>query len=330
VLISKTKIEGEEALRRLVIALNALAAIFIIQKDYYQAALLYNEALALAEEHSEDFRLDPLLNIHIHHNLAEIFPLAQNFALILPSKGKQFSGTSAVNTTKKHFIVKVDHDQVKRHKISSFDDANSTVASAEPSNVDDLSASSVKYLIAECEDSKQKYLSVFSSKLAAAQQEFQNSYTQVNKAYHDTGTNQTTFWWLEALHHAEQNKDFSTELIRKIEEALSGNSNSSKSSRIPARFRSIHSLKYQIQTDLDQLEASRKVLLDRLLEIDQTMETPEDEDIERVGKCRNCQPNCDGPPCVLCELDELFQAYEARLFVLKNERGGIISSAEEA
>ncbi|MCH84085.1 E3 ubiquitin-protein ligase SHPRH-like, partial [Trifolium medium] len=296
VLISKTKIEGEEALRRLVIALNALAAIFIIQKDYYQAALLYNEALALAEEHSEDFRLDPLLNIHIHHNLAEIFPLAQNFALILPSKGKQFSGTSAVNTTKKHFIVKVDHDQVKRHKISSFDDANSTVASAELSNVasslsendlndrecDDLSASSVKYLIAECEDSKQKYLSVFSSKLAAAQQEFQSSYTQVCKAYHDSGTNQTTFWWLEALHYAEQNKDFSTELIRKIEEALSGNSNNSKSSRIPARFRSISSLKYQIQTNLDQLEASRKVLLDRLLEIDQTMEKPKDEDIERV------------------------------------------------
>jgi E3 ubiquitin-protein ligase SHPRH len=59
---------------------------------------------------------------------------------------------------------------------------------------------------------------------------------KVCKAYHDTGTNQTTFWWLEALHYAEQNKDFSTELIRKVEEALSGNSNNSKSSRIPARL----------------------------------------------------------------------------------------------
>jgi E3 ubiquitin-protein ligase SHPRH len=59
---------------------------------------------------------------------------------------------------------------------------------------------------------------------------------KVHKAYHDAITNQTTFWWLEALHYAEQNKDFSTELIRKIEEALSGNSNSSKSPRIPARL----------------------------------------------------------------------------------------------
>lgn len=125
-----------------------------------------------------------------------------------------------------------------------------------------------------------------------------------------------------------------------------------------SRFRSIHSLKYQIQTGLDQLEASRKVLLDRLLEIDQTMEKPKEEDIERVGKCQNCQPDFDGAPCILCEFDELFQVcywvcfltwiltcpthvicphswfnlqdYEARLFVLKNERGGIISSAEEA
>ncbi|XP_024639582.1 E3 ubiquitin-protein ligase SHPRH isoform X3 [Medicago truncatula] len=345
VLISKTKIEGEEALRRLVIALNALAAIVTIQNDFSQAASLYNESLTLVEEHSEDFRLDPLLNIHIHHNLAEIFPLAENFALNLPSKGKQFSGTSAVNTTKKHYIVKVDNDQVKRHKISNCGDTSLTGAASDPSNVasssssenglndresDDLSASSVKYLKAQCEDSKHKYLSVFSSKLVAAQQEFQSSYMQVCNAYHDTSTNQNTLWWLEALHHAEKDKDFSTELIRKIEESISGNSNNSKSSRLAARFRSISSLTYEIQTGLDQLVASRKVVLDRLLEIDQTMENPKDEDIERVGKCRNCQPNCDGPPCVLCELDELFQHYEARLFVLKNERGDIISSAEEA
>jgi len=135
-----------------------------------------------------------LLNIHIHHNLAEIFPLAENFALNLPSKGKQFSGTSAVDTTQKHYIVKVDNDQVKRHKISNCGDISLTGAASDPSNVassssenglndresDDLSASFVKYLKAECEDSKHKYLSVFSSKLVAAQQEFQNSYTQVD------------------------------------------------------------------------------------------------------------------------------------------------------
>ncbi|CAH2062592.1 unnamed protein product, partial [Thlaspi arvense] len=96
-------------------------------------------------------------------------------------------------------------------------------------------------------------------------------------------------------------------------------------------FRSITALKYYIQTGLDSLEDSRKILLDRLLEIDQTMESPREEDIERVRYCPNCQPNGEGLTCVHCELDELFQAYEARLFRLnKGQDGGLITSAEEA
>lgn len=62
-----------------------------------------------------------------------------------------------------------------------------------------------------------------------------------------------------------------------------------------------------MQTGLDQLAASRKALLDRLLEIDQTMEKPKEEDIHRVRNCRNCKGCDDGPLCVLCELDELFR-----------------------
>ncbi|XP_052107843.1 uncharacterized protein LOC107459335 [Arachis duranensis] len=340
VLISKTKVEGEEALRRLVVALNGLAAIATIQNELSQAALLYHEALTLAEEHSEDFRLDPLLNIHVHHNLAEMLPQAADLALRVSSKEKQFSRTS-----RKHFIDKVDHCLLKRQKVSGCDDTKFSAASVELSNsasslseddlnenqdVDDVAVCTVESLKAECEYLKQKYLSVFSTKLCAAEQEFQNSYMQVSNGFSDSKADQKMFWWLEALHHAEQNKDFSAELSRKIEEAISAAANSSKSSKIAARFRSISSLKYQIQTGLDQLETSRKGLLDRLLEIDQTMEKPNEEDIDRMGKCQTCQPNCDGPPCILCELDELFQDYEARLFVLKNERGGIISSAEEA
>ncbi|CAK9139795.1 unnamed protein product [Ilex paraguariensis] len=74
VLVDKTKVEGEEDLRKLVVSLNGLAGIAIIKQDFPQAVALDKEALALTEEHSEDFRLDPLLNIHIHHNLADIIP----------------------------------------------------------------------------------------------------------------------------------------------------------------------------------------------------------------------------------------------------------------
>ncbi|KAL3565352.1 hypothetical protein D5086_033398 [Populus alba] len=101
----------------------------------------------------------------------------------------------------------------------------------------------------------------------------------------------------------EQNKDSTGELIRKIEEAVSGTLNNSRSSRIASRLRSITGLKYHIQTHLDQLEASRQTLLDRILEIDQTMANPKEEDIERVRHCRICQAIDDGPTCVHCELE---------------------------
>ncbi|XP_042957344.1 E3 ubiquitin-protein ligase SHPRH isoform X1 [Carya illinoinensis] len=342
VLIGKTRIEGEEALRRIVVALNGLAGIAIIENKLCQAVSLYKEALALVEEHSEDFRLDPLLNIHIHHNLAEI--CSEQLHL----EGQQFPGNCEKKALTMHGIEECNQQEVKRRKVSGEDDVDFTFEadpayctssiSENSSNGDQecdvephLSSSYIteRSLRTVCEDMKQKYLSAFSSKLSIAQLEFRKSYMQVSNALRDR-KNQHTVWWLEALHHAEQNKDFSSELIRKIEEAISRAPNNSRSSRISSRFRSLSSLKYHIQTGLDQLEASRIVLLDQLLEIDHTMEKPKEEDIERVRYCRNCNVNGDGPACVACELDGLFQDYEARLFRLNKEDGGMITSAEEA
>lgn len=47
--------------------------------------------------------------------------------------------------------------------------------------------------------------------------------------------NQDRVWWLEALHHAEQNNDFSKELIRKIEESITGSLKNSRSSKMTSR-----------------------------------------------------------------------------------------------
>lgn len=73
-------------------------------------------------------------------------------------------------------------------------------------------------------------------------------------------------------------------------------------------------LKYYIQSGLDSLDASRKKLLDQLLEVDQTMEKPRDEDVERVRYCPNCYVDVDGRLCVHCEMDELFQVCVDRNF----------------
>lgn len=283
VLVGKTKVEGEEALRKSVVALNGLAGIAIIEQDFSKAVSLYREALALAEEHSEDFRLDALLNIHIHHNLADILPLTPEYSHHLHSD----NGCPEIMIANRSKHNEECDDNTHIHSRLSCDQCLRMV----------------------CEDLKQKFLSVFNSKLSLAQQEFRKSHAQVFNAFSDR-KNQHAVWWLEALHHIEQNDDTSSELVRKIGEAVSSTLNVSRTSKIASWFQSITALKYYIQTGLDSLEDSRKTLLDRLLEIDETMGKPREEDIERVRYCPNCQDNGDGLVCVHCELDELFQCQQ--------------------
>uniref|UniRef100_A0A803NY48 E3 ubiquitin-protein ligase SHPRH n=1 Tax=Cannabis sativa TaxID=3483 RepID=A0A803NY48_CANSA len=347
VLINKTKVEGEEALRRLVLALNGLAGIAVIEEKSTEAVSLYKESLALAEEYSEDFRLDPLLNIHILHNLAEILPLEAKCLEQCSLNGENLPVSPGRVVFKRQNNEKCEQLVFKRRKVRRKDNSaidagnpqditsdikeNGVNANLEGDNVPRTSCSSTgdEPLRTSCENMKQKYLSAFSARLYSAQEEFKKSFKQVCSGISER-KNQRTDWWMEALIDAEQNKDFSFELIRKIEEAISGTLNNSRSSKMPSGFRSISGLKYHIQSGLDLLESSRKVLLDQLLEIDHTMDNPREEDIERVRYCQNCQINGDGPSCVMCELDELFQRYEARLFRLNKAHGGIISSAEEA
>lgn len=71
-------------------------------------------------------------------------------------------------------------------------------------------------------------------------------------------------------------------------------------------------MKLTIQSGLDSLETSRQKLIKRLTEIDKTMENPEEADILRVRFCPSCQSG-DGPLCVHCELNDLFQVRQANL-----------------
>lgn len=88
-------------------ALNGLAGIAIIEEKLSQAVSLYKEALDITQEHSEDFRLDPLMSIHIRHNLAEILPMVTTSSDQLPVEIQQFSGSSE-KASKVHSIERRD------------------------------------------------------------------------------------------------------------------------------------------------------------------------------------------------------------------------------
>ncbi|PHT52525.1 hypothetical protein CQW23_06987 [Capsicum baccatum] len=340
VLVSKTKVEGEEALRRLVVAMNALAGIAIINHNYSQAVSLYQEALALAEDHSEDFRLDPLLNIHITHNLSEVLPVgsdsSQKLECAPASARDKVSNIEDAEESDKVALFSEDKAKEKSMLLPNSDDpsnlmSNSLANDSVDENCDTrLNFFSKCTMTTACEKLKEKFLSAFNLKLAGAQQEFKKSYDQVCNAFSDR-KNQYTAWWLEALHHIEQNKDSSNELIRKIGETVSGTLNTSRASKIASCFRSITALKIYIQSGLDSLESSRESLFVKLLEIDQTMGNPRKEDIARIRYCPKCYADSEGVLCVHCELNDLFQVYEASLFRLNKGRSGeVITSAEEA
>ncbi|CAN6467632.1 unnamed protein product [Victoria cruziana] len=352
VLIGKTKTEGEEALRRLVVALNGLAGIAVLEKDYPRGILLYNEALVLAEESSDEFRLDPLLYLHILHNLGEIMQIAQQcLHNCLASGGRsskifkpaaQLSGVSECepHSAKRQKMSDNCSNGLNHNELKSSCCEGQTSQSYSLTTVSECEESAghqsgcgflprhviINNLHMECEHIKSKYLAVFVSKLSVTQQEFKNSYEQVGKLLTECEYGHST-WWVEALDLVEQ-KGHDEELIKKITEGVAGVINGSKSSKVSSRFRTLSGLKYIIQTGLDSLRTSRNDLLSRLMEIDMTMDSPREVDVERVRYCSNCQPNGNGPLCVQCEADELFMAYEARLFLLT--KGDNIASAEEA
>lgn len=142
-------------MRKMIIALNGMAAISIIEHNFCHAISLYKEALKIAEENSDNFRIDPLLSLHIHHNMADVLPITSGH--LQPSSClKLCTENSVENTSKDKKDTK--HDTYQQILPEPFSD---------------------DYLRKKCEDIKEKYLSCFISKLSLAQQEFRNSYSQV-------------------------------------------------------------------------------------------------------------------------------------------------------
>lgn len=348
VLIGKAKNEGEEALRKCVVALNGLAALAIIEKDLSHAVSLYREASTLSEENLENFRLDPLLNLHILHNLAEI-----NDAVLSPDTNGNSKGEKTVNGSQKG-DGKLFEGFMKKQRMLESGDSSSTktleksiaipdsCSTVDPVAMDscfnsdlqqqgDLRTVRYNFLMKQCECIKEKYMLQFISKLAAARDEFRSSYSQVIDARNDCQLVGGESWWFDALELVQKKKDLEKDLLDKIRDSLSGNDGRLNSSWSISRFQYIGGLKYIVQTGLDALENLRKDLVDRLLDVDKMMDNPSDADIERVRSCSNCQTTDGGLLCLHCEMDELFQAYENKLFLLRvGDDGSAIISTEEA
>ncbi|KAM3372012.1 hypothetical protein ACQJBY_019085 [Aegilops geniculata] len=349
VLIGKAKVEGEEELRKVVVSLNGLAGIAIIEQKNQEAISLYKEALDLARQNFDDFRVDPLLNLHINHNLAELLRTSSEYL----HECKKIQPPVVYYRRKRKETSHADSDLrgVKRNKIS--ENAGSVLAAGSPEtseykNVVGQASISVELdaenrtgchlssecfadgcLRKKCNTLKEKYLSVFTTKLLIAQKDFSASFEEVTTLNKEL-QNQGMGWWLYALDCIEKNKDDTDELFKKIDSLSTKSTTGLGTGAISSRVKTIAGLKYTIQAGIDSLEGSRQQLMGRLLEINKTMDNPRDEDIESQRYCPKCYDGT-GSLCIQCELDGLSQGYEARLFVVKKSNNdSVIASVDEA
>ncbi|KAM0824599.1 hypothetical protein ACQ4PT_070098 [Festuca glaucescens] len=350
VLIGKAKVEGEEELRKVVVSLNGLAGIAIIEQKNQEAISLYKEALDFARQNIDDFRVDPLLNLHINHNLVELLRTSSEYLQECPLKVQD----SVLYYKRKRKGTSPVHSElcgIKRNKISENSGSDLAADGAETSediNIIGQASTSVELdavknagchsssecfadgcLRKTCNTLKEKYLSVFTTKLLIAQKDFSASMEEVitlNKELQNQGMH----WWLYALDSIEKNKESADELLKKVDSFPTKSTTGLGTAGISSRVQTIAGLKYTIQSGIDSLQGSRQQLMIRLLEIDKTMDNPRDEDIEGQRYCPKCYDGT-GSLCMQCELDELFQGYEARLFVVKKSNNdSVIASIDEA
>eukprot|EP00250_Pteridium_aquilinum_P010690 c19568_g2_i1 orf=83-3961(+) len=303
VLVDKAKTEGEEAQRNLVGALNGLAALNILDGDVAAAVNIYREALSVTEENAEEFDVDPLQKLHVLHNLQEILSTSQKDTFVAPHTHEG------------------GHLSRKRQR---------DVCGVPRTLRDGL-------LGQQCQDICTKYMSSFYSKLSAAWQDYTIAHSEVCGHLKDLDDMQGATWWLDALTSLPNESRPAKELVKKIKASLLDGYSISRrghenSSSLALRFKDLNGLKFILNRELDAIVDHRKKLLDSINEIDELMKNPSAEHVQRAGNCSKCDHTQKGPLCAICEIDQVYQMYENRLFLLKSKAASIgeVVSLEDA
>jgi E3 ubiquitin-protein ligase SHPRH len=169
---------------------------------------LYKEALTLAHENINDFRVDPLLNLHINYNLAELLRSSSEYLQECPLKD-QPHGLDIRWKRKENSPANSDLCGVKRNKVCMNNTSNLTANGLETYEEDknvigqtcanrevnaenvsgchsSFECSSVNCLRKTCNAITEKYLSVFTARLAVAQKDFSAASTEVCSVHFST------------------------------------------------------------------------------------------------------------------------------------------------
>jgi E3 ubiquitin-protein ligase SHPRH len=158
----------------------------------------------LAHENINDFRVDPLLNLHINYNLAELLRISSEYLQECPLKNPAFE--VAISRKRKEIdTVETNVLSVKRNKICENSVLSLTANGLETSedkntigqtcmtrdvDVENVTGCHSSFecfaddcLRKTCNTITEKYLSTFTSRLVVAQKDFNASFTEVRSLH---------------------------------------------------------------------------------------------------------------------------------------------------
>ncbi|KAK9861981.1 hypothetical protein WJX84_009317 [Apatococcus fuscideae] len=297
VLTGKAKQEAEEAQRILCGALNGLAALHLLDQDPGKAIQTYRQVLSLAEANKDLIRADPLQRLHTMHNLAEQMAMG-----LLPV---------GMARTLRDGSLAQEAAEIRNH-----------------------------------------YLAETAAKLAAAAQELRTSLDTTADARKQAVTggpssrgsrgprDQDAGWWHAAVGLIMQHgADHGSACLQHIQEQLRERDmyrqlTTQNATSLARRFHNLPGLQLVVQKELEALDASRQAALAELDRLAQACTDPSPQMVEQAGHCGRCRSEMgvQGSVCKHCHLDDLFLAWEVRLYSLQTRAaaaGGLVT-AEDA
>ncbi|KAK9841676.1 hypothetical protein WJX74_009916 [Apatococcus lobatus] len=301
VLTGKAKQEAEEAQRILCGALNGLAALHLIDQDHGLAIKTYRQVLSVAEANKELIRADPLQRLHTMHNLGEQM-----------SRGRLPAG---IARTLRDSTLARDGAEIRDHYLTE-----SAAKSA-----------------AATQDYKTSLKAMVDVQKQAVEGEYR---LKGSRSGSREAQDQDAGWWHAGVRLImEHGADSGYACLQHIQEQLRERDTyrqltTQNATSLARRFQNLPGLQLVVQQELEALDLARKAALADLDRLAVASTDPAPEMVEQAGHCGRCRAELgvQGSVCQHCHLDDLFLAWEVRLYSLQTRAaaaGGFVT-AEDA
>lgn len=316
-LIKKVKVECEEAHRQSIAALNGLAGIHIIREEYVEAVEKYREVLKSVEDHSPHIKTDKLQQLHTLHNLAEILE-GQNCDKILQeneitvqenqescnSDFNEINNESQIINFENNLNIKYDSDNLTELS-SNRPKLNPPPGIGRTLNDDNLLHQASKL--------RSMYLSKCLSQVTNAQDQLAQATLHVKEIHSKFVCHKEPWWNLAIKHSITINED--DILVQKVKDDLLENRTTGMLSAVH-KFHNVHGMQYIISSMLDDLRNSHQKLSSAVRKLSST---PSSVDLSTAVDCHLRPVGKNKVKCVYCQVHELFNHYEGKLFYFSED-----------